>query len=264
MKEEVLENNINKFNEYISGKNKVDKICERLVEDIKNNNKNEFLMKWKLFQEKFKNIENLKISRIFANLIEYEKTSWFDKLPFNKGCYAVTYAAKKYYNNNTQINKEILDICFTEMSKISKQNSLKEFENLKNYLTLSFYETDNKKCMQSLSVLLEFDNLYKSLNPQNPDKFLTYMIISQGKVIEAKNINISEDIFFKTVTVKLMGKLINTDGIGASKLNNKKDSQSLNQIYKYFQKYYNYVKLDNKLVKSENNNNNNEVKKIKI
>lgn len=252
------------FKKYLEGKVKIDKICDILVEDIKNNKKDIFLNKWDLFREKFTNIESLNITKVWLALIEYEKTEWFEVLPFNQSCHAVMYSARKYYIDNNIYNKKIFDKCYVEMLKISKSTVLKELETLKVYTVNTVHENNEQKIDNYLSVIMEIDELYRHQKPQNPDKFLTYIIITQGKEIEARNINekINDHQFFKKVTVKLIEKLIKIDGIGANKLNNKKDSQSLNQLYNYFNKYYKYIKLDNKLVNKEKNDN--LVKKIKI
>ncbi len=44
-----------------------------------------------------------------------------------------------------------------------------------------------------------------------------------------------------------MDRLIEFNGMGTNKLVNKKDSQSLNQVYHLFQKYYKTMKLYEKL-----------------
>lgn len=237
------------FDTYMSGKVKLDKVCDFLVEDIKNNKKDDFLYKWSFFTKKFSQIETLNISKVWSALIKEEKTQWLDILPFNRYCHAVRYSSKKYYENNSLENKKIFLNCVKEMSNFGKSNILKELEGLRLAIVPSFYEKNEDKCHQYLKVILELDKIYRSFNPQNPDKFLTYMIISQGKEIQIYNYNepLSSNVFFNEVTVKLMDKLIIEDSIGANKLNNKKDSQSLNDIYYYFQKYYKYHKFQNML-----------------
>lgn len=241
------------FEKYLFGKVKVDNICNMLVEDITKNNKIEFLNKWKLFREKFVNLEALNISKVWSALISNEKTEWFEELPFNGNCNAFHYAALKYYSKNNEYNKEIMNVCFKEMSTIAKHNVIQEMQKFRLYFIISFHEKDRIKCENSLSIIMELDTLYRSLKPQNPDKFLTYMIISQGKEVQQQSMNqsILENVFFSNVTTKLIEKLVEVDAMGANKLNNKKDSQSLNEIYHYFQKYYQYSKLEKKL--PENN-----------
>lgn len=242
-------NNID-FEKYISGKVKIDHICNMLVEDINANNKLEFLNKWKLFRQRYVNLENMNISKVWSALIVNKKTNWFEELPFNKSCRAVMYAAIKYYSDKNTYNKEILNICFNKMSIVAKSNVIKELENLRLFWSITFQEKDRIKCESYLSIITEIDSLYRYLKPQNPDKFLTLMIVEQGKEVQTKNMNesMSDNVFFNHVTVKLMENLIHFDKMGANKLNNKKDSESLNEIYTYFQKYYQYLKLEKKLI----------------
>lgn len=257
------------FEQYLKGKPKIDKSCNFLIENIKNDVPEQFFKNWKLFQEKFGKIDNLNISRVFSSLIEEGKTDWFENLPFNKSCHAVMYASKKYYlqTNAEHVlkNRELLHICFNNMKKISKSSVIKDFETLKNYIKVSVYEKEEEKCRHYLSVLLEIDDLYRSLKPQNPDKFLTYVIITQGKEIEISNYvgthkqTLDNSVFFNEVTMPLVSRLIEFDGIGANKLNNKKESNSVHDIYVFFKKYYMYHKIDNLLPKNQKTQ-----KKIKI
>lgn len=237
------------FKSYMAGKVKIDTICDFLVTDINNNQKNEFFEKWELFRKKFTEIENLNISKVWRALIKESKTHWFKELPFNKSCHAIRYTSQQYYVDSTKENKDLFLLCYKEMLKFGKNNILKELEELRLSIVMSFHEKDEEKCDKYLNVLLEFDNLYRELLPQNPDKFLTYMIISQGKQIQSNNYeeSLNNNIFFNYVTIKLMDKLIEVDSIGANKLNNKKDSQSLNELYHYFQKYYSYNKFKDML-----------------
>lgn len=241
------------FDTYMKGKVKVDKICDFLVEDIRNDNKEDFLNKWKIFNERFPQIENLNISKVWSTLVGKEKTDWFENLPFNKTCYAVGYAARKYYLQPNEQNKVFLNHCVENMLVFSRSSIFKQIEDIRkfSYVDLSFNETDNQKCQSYLEAIIYLDQLYRSLHPQNPDKFLTHMIISQGKSIELNHFGkpLVNSEFFNTVTVPLMKRLIDVDKIGANKLNNKKDSQSLNEIYHFFQKYYMYNKVDKMLQK---------------
>lgn len=241
------------FSTYIQGKIKLDKLCDYLVEDIKNNDKKEFLNKWKMLEQRFPQMENLNISKVFSALISQEKTDWFDKLPFNKTCYAVGFAARKYYLEPNEQNKAFLNYCVDNMVDFSRSIIFKEIEDLRkfSYVDLSFSEQNSEKCKSYFEAVIYLDELFRNLQPQNPDKFLTHMIISQGKHIELNQSSKSlvESEYFNEVTVKLMKRLIDFNSIGANKLNNKKDSQSLNEVYHFFQKYYMYNKVDKMLQK---------------
>lgn len=241
------------FNEYIQGKVKIDKICDYLVEDIRNDDKQAFLNKWKLFESRFPNMENLNFSKVFSTLFGKGKTDWLDKLPFNKTCYAVGYAAIKYYLEPNEKNKQTLNYCVDNMVEISRSRIFKEIEEVRklSYVDLTFSETDSIMCKNYFDAIIYLDEIYRNLQPQNPDKFLTHMIISQGKHIQLNQSNKSfvDSEYFNQVTIKLMKRLIDFDNIGANKLNNKKDSQSLNEVYHFFQKYYMYNKVDKMLQK---------------
>lgn len=255
--------NKEEFSQYLfSGtKVKIDKINEILVEDIKQNNKEAFLEKWSLFLLKEFKLEDLRFTKIWSNLIENNHTDWLKNcnLPMNKNSYCIIFASKKYYlevETEAKIkNREVLYFLFNQISKTTKSTVFKEFEALKNYVQMSVYEKEEEKCRHYLSVILEIDNLYRSLKPQNPDKFLTQMIITQGKEIEVANYvdgykqPLINHNFFNEVTIKLIERLIDHDGMGANKLNNKKDSQSLNDIYHFFKKYYMYNKFEKMLNK---------------
>jgi hypothetical protein len=259
-----MKNTLNKeeFYKYLfsESKIKINKINDLLVEDIKENNKENFLEKWNIFLLKEFKLSELNFSKIWFNLINYNHIDWLKdiNLPFNKFSYCILYACKKYYleskQENSLKNREVLNYLFNQMKKTNKYNLIiKDIESLKNYIKMSIYEKNEEACKHYLNVILEIDELYRSLKPQNPDKFLTQIILTQGKEIENSNyINnykqpLSNHYFFNVVTIKLIERLIKFNGMGVNQLNNKKNSQSLNDIYYFFQKYYMYHKFNDVL-----------------
>ena len=102
MKVELLGCDINQFNDYMSGKIKLDHISQILVDDIVNNRELLFKQKWIIFKNKFQNIESLNLSKLWNSLIEKDKLHYFneDELPFNKHSYIIYYASKKYLLDN--------------------------------------------------------------------------------------------------------------------------------------------------------------------
>ena len=238
------------FKEYLSGKIKINNMCEILAKDIKDNKELDFRDKWLLLEERFGNINSLNLSIVWKELIEREKLFWLKVLPFNKSCNAVKYAARKYYDNRNAYNKEILMMCFDEVSKISKHSAVKELENLKEHIVRSFYENSDMVCNEYLSVILTLDDLYRSLEPQNPDKFLTNIIISNGYELSRISKEIEQNNFFNEVTINLMKKIIDIDHIGVQTLNRRKGNFESNPIYSYFDKYYKYIKLKENLPKT--------------
>lgn len=274
-----MNNMLNKeeFYQYLFSGEKIsiDKINNILAEDIMQNKKEAFLEKWNLFLLKNLNLEQLNFNRIWFNLIEKNHTDWLEEfyIPVNKYSFCIYYASRKYYlemNPEDQIkNREVLYFFFGQIAGNQKSKILKEFEMLKNNIDLSLFgeEKDKKNYQHYLKVILDIDVLYRSLKPSNPDKFLTQMIITQGKKIEVNNyidgykqLLINND-FFNNVTIKLMNKLMEFDAIGVNKLKNKKDSQSLNGVYHFFKKYYEHHKLNNILDK---NSEKIKIKKTKI
>lgn len=249
------------FKEYlIQGKIKIDRINDILVQDIVNNEKENFLKKWELFLLQNYKVEDLNFNKVWSKIIEENKTDWIMNinLPVNKFNCFMYFISKKILYEFSDENKGI----FNKLREKVKSKSLviKNIEEIGkiNQHAQMLVRLPSNKHQDILESIIFLDEKYRECNPQNPDKFLTYMIISLGKESEMlisdrnwhekTNINLLTELdVVNAILVPLMDRLIEFDGMGTNKLVNKKDSQSLNQVYHLFQKYYKTMKLYEKL-----------------
>lgn len=259
----------------LEGKIKIDKINDILVQDIINNQKNDFLNKWNLFLFKNYKVEDLNFNKVWIKIIEEEKTEWIENinLPVNKYNAFMYHISKKLLYNFNDESKKVFEKLRQKVK--SKSSLIKNIEDIGkiNQHAQMLVRLPSEKNLEILSAIIFLDEKYRECNPQNPDKFLTYMIISLGKESEMlildknryenKNLNVLTDLnIVNEVLIPLMDRLIEFEGMGTNKLVNKKDSQSLNKVYDLFQKYYKTIKLYEKLeVKLTENN---KTKKLKI
>lgn len=259
----------------LEGKIKIDKINDILVQDIINNQKNDFLNKWNLFLLKNYKVQDLNFNKVWITIIEEKKTEWIENinLPVNKYNSFMYHISKKLLYNFNDENIKVFEKLKEKVK--SKSSLIKNIEDIGkiNQHAQMLVRLPSEKHQNILEAIIFLDEKYRECNPQNPDKFLTYMIISLGKESEMlisdrnwqekTNLNLLTELdVVNTILVPLMDRLIEFDGMGTNKLVNKKDSQSLNQVYHLFQKYYKTVKLYEKLeIKLSESN---KIKKPKI